>query len=332
MERGTHTKEVLLRELINLSECGQHPNIVQLRVRRRCVASAAWPPTQQQRSYSRPHRVDALEVALPVAGVVQTQTNTCKAVPAGGVFDAASPGHCHGVRGGRRLGAVRPGASTARGAPYEWSVSEALLRVHASACASWLCMLGSDASTLTRPVMSVVTCRSSQGSCPGCPLVASRGSDRLGGSETMSWLTRLDISAEECCVLLACDEHADASTRTARAGGCPRGWRAVAVPADPGGRRLLPPSRHRAQGHQGAGLGNMCATWSVRIGTRCECVLLLPQRRAQPCCPWSLVKRLVLGANLEGTVCPEAACIGIICYAKASHEHAFNMNARKPSC
>lgn len=33
MERGTHSKEVLLRELVNLSECGQHPNIVQLRVR-----------------------------------------------------------------------------------------------------------------------------------------------------------------------------------------------------------------------------------------------------------------------------------------------------------
>ena len=42
MERGTHSKEVLLRELINLSECGQHPNIVQLRVRAVNLALATW--------------------------------------------------------------------------------------------------------------------------------------------------------------------------------------------------------------------------------------------------------------------------------------------------
>ena len=31
--RGEHSKEVLCRELLHLSECGQHPNIVQLKVR-----------------------------------------------------------------------------------------------------------------------------------------------------------------------------------------------------------------------------------------------------------------------------------------------------------
>jgi len=43
MERGTHSKEVLLRELVNLSECGQHPNIVQLRVRQSIRTSLCRP-------------------------------------------------------------------------------------------------------------------------------------------------------------------------------------------------------------------------------------------------------------------------------------------------
>lgn len=30
--RGEHSKQVLCRELLHLSECGQHPNIVQLKV------------------------------------------------------------------------------------------------------------------------------------------------------------------------------------------------------------------------------------------------------------------------------------------------------------